>query len=134
VGPTADDVEDKEDYGTDPATLKKLQDYAEMVFPFLKDAQVIGSYSGLRPATEFRDYQIYSNLNEGHRKWITVGGIRSTGTLEYSPFQFTWPLVSLSLDSQASQHQVVLANMSQSSIANCKTSLLRKRIDPLRMT
>lgn len=78
VGPTADDVLEKDDYTTDPQTLKRLQQFGEKVYPFLKDAEVIGSYSGLRPASEYRDYQIYSNSNED-KKWITVGGIRSTG-------------------------------------------------------
>uniref|UniRef100_A0A7S4K3F8 FAD dependent oxidoreductase domain-containing protein n=3 Tax=Guillardia theta TaxID=55529 RepID=A0A7S4K3F8_GUITH len=37
---------------------------------------VAGSYAGLRPATEFRDYQIKGSEDEN---WITVAGIRSTG-------------------------------------------------------
>ena len=46
------------------------------VCPSLNDAKVVGTYSGIRPATEHRDYQIRSipELN-----MITVGGIRSTG-------------------------------------------------------
>jgi L-2-hydroxyglutarate oxidase LhgO len=38
--------------------------------------QHIGSYTGIRPATEYSDYQIefYNNL-----QWICCGGIRSTG-------------------------------------------------------
>lgn len=82
VGPTADDVLDKDNYQTDVNVLKKLQDHAEMVYPLLKNAEIIGSYSGLRPASEFRDYQIYSNNSNG-KKWITVGGIRSTGKRSY---------------------------------------------------
>jgi len=46
------------------------------MLPALKDAQVLGTYSGLRPATEHRDYQITSSKKD---MWITVGGIRSTG-------------------------------------------------------
>jgi glycerol-3-phosphate dehydrogenase len=78
VGPTADDVLEKDDYATDTETLRRLQQFGEKVYPLLKEAEVIGSYSGLRPASEYRDYQIYSNANED-KKWITVGGIRSTG-------------------------------------------------------
>ena len=44
--------------------------------PSLRNAQVVGTYSGLRPSTEHRDYQIASDRA---RRWITVGGIRSTG-------------------------------------------------------
>ena len=43
--------------------------------PALKKATVLGTYSGLRPATEHRDYQI---RNQGNG-WLTVAGIRSTG-------------------------------------------------------
>ena len=51
------------------------------IIPGLKNMKVIGSYSGIRTATEYRDYQIYSipNMN-----WITVGGIRSTGLIAAS--------------------------------------------------
>ena len=44
--------------------------------PALRGTEVLGTYSGLRPATEHRDYQIAAR--PAHR-WITVGGIRSTG-------------------------------------------------------
>ena len=44
--------------------------------PALKGADVLGTYSGLRPATEHRDYQIVPH--PGHN-WVTVAGIRSTG-------------------------------------------------------
>ena len=44
--------------------------------PCLANAKVVGTYSGLRPATEHRDYQITQVEGEN---WITVGGIRSTG-------------------------------------------------------
>ena len=57
-------------------TVEKLRAYGEKVIPALKHAPLIGTYSGLRPATEHRDYQIYP-IRE--HSWITVGGIRSTG-------------------------------------------------------
>ena len=46
------------------------------VAPWEARAKVLGTYSGLRPATEHRDYQIHARDGE---QWITVGGIRSTG-------------------------------------------------------
>ena len=65
------------------------------MIPSLKDAKIVGTYSGLRPSTEYRDYQIsipttiinstddgeavYENKHYNHQQWITVGGIRSTG-------------------------------------------------------
>lgn len=79
VGPTATNVSSPEDYGTDIETLSRLQQFGEKVLPCLKNAKVLGSYSGLRPATEHRDYQIYASRTPEGALWITVGGIRSTG-------------------------------------------------------
>lgn len=76
VGPTAVDVQSKEDRSTDPAVIAKLREYGEKVIPALRHATVLGTYSGLRPASQFRDYQIYATPA---LQWITVGGIRSTG-------------------------------------------------------
>jgi len=74
VGPTAVDQTSKTDVSTDVNTLMVLEQFARDVVPCLKSAKVVGSYSGLRPASEFRDYQISSS-----KQWIKVGGIRSTG-------------------------------------------------------
>lgn len=76
VGPTAVNVTDKTDRSTDIETINMLRSYGERVIPSLKYARVVGTYSGLRPSTQYRDYQIYA-LPDQH--WITVGGIRSTG-------------------------------------------------------
>jgi glycerol-3-phosphate dehydrogenase len=38
--------------------------------------QHIGEYVGIRPATEYRDYQISM---QAHCNWIAAAGIRSTG-------------------------------------------------------
>jgi glycine/D-amino acid oxidase-like deaminating enzyme len=54
VGPTATDQESKHDRCTDLDTLEKLVAYGHKVVPGLKHWEVIGSYSGLRPATEHR--------------------------------------------------------------------------------
>ena len=42
----------------------------------LREQTVTAVYAGLRPATQFKDYQIEALPD---RNWITVGGIRSTG-------------------------------------------------------
>ena len=44
--------------------------------PLLAEQSVTAIYAGLRPATQFKDYQIEALPD---RNWITVGGIRSTG-------------------------------------------------------
>jgi L-2-hydroxyglutarate oxidase LhgO len=76
VGPTAVDVDSKENRDTDAQTIDTLKRFGERVYPALRSARVVGTYSGLRPATQYRDYQIHASPL--HR-WITVGGIRSTG-------------------------------------------------------
>jgi len=76
VGPTADPQESREDRSTHAETIEKLRTFAEKAVPAVRDAAVVGTYAGLRPATEFRDYQIVARPES---MWITVGGIRSTG-------------------------------------------------------
>lgn len=76
VGPTAVNQESRTDRSTDETTFDMLEKWGEQVMPSLKNAKVLGTYSGLRPSTEYRDYQIVAHNKEN---WITVGGIRSTG-------------------------------------------------------
>ncbi len=76
VGPTAEEQEDRETAAIDTATLKMLIRRAGEIVPGLAEHPVTATYAGLRPATQFKDYQIEA-LTE--RNWITVGGIRSTG-------------------------------------------------------
>ncbi len=76
VGPTAEEQDDRETAAMDTATLKRLVRRAAEIVPGLANHPVTAAYAGLRPATQFKDYQIEA-LAE--RQWITVGGIRSTG-------------------------------------------------------
>jgi glycerol-3-phosphate dehydrogenase len=76
VGPTAVDQTSKEDRSTDAKTIESLKAAGTKMIPALKNATVLGTYSGLRPASEHRDYQIYA---DPAKQWITVAGIRSTG-------------------------------------------------------
>ncbi len=76
VGPTAEAQDDREKAAVDTATLKMLVRRAAEIVPGLAEHPVTATYAGLRPATQFKDYQIEA-LAE--RQWITVGGIRSTG-------------------------------------------------------
>jgi glycerol-3-phosphate dehydrogenase len=46
------------------------------MLPALAGMEVTTAYAGLRPATQFKDYQIEALPTQN---WITVGGIRSTG-------------------------------------------------------
>jgi glycerol-3-phosphate dehydrogenase len=76
VGPTAEDQDDRRDASVDGATLEKLRAQAARLVPALADEPVTAAYAGLRPATQIKDF-IVEAVPE--RRWITVGGIRSTG-------------------------------------------------------
>ena len=76
VGPTAEDQQDRDVAEVDQATLAQLIDKGIEIVPGLSRHTVNAVYAGLRPATQFNDYQILVQLQ---RRWITVAGIRSTG-------------------------------------------------------
>lgn len=74
VGPTADDVERKDDTSSTAAGLANLRNEAGRIVPQLLDFDVTAAYVGLRAATEHADFQI--RFEDGY---ACVGGIRSTG-------------------------------------------------------
>ncbi|MFO0001569.1 MAG: NAD(P)/FAD-dependent oxidoreductase, partial [bacterium] len=76
VGPTAEDQDDRRDASVDGATLEKLRAQAARLVPAFADEPVTAAYAGLRPATQIKDFIIEA---VPERRWITVGGIRSTG-------------------------------------------------------
>jgi glycerol-3-phosphate dehydrogenase len=76
VGPTAEDQQDRTRAEVDRATLKQLIAKGVEMIPALAGHTVNAIYAGLRPATQFKDYQVSIHPE---RRWITVAGIRSTG-------------------------------------------------------
>lgn len=76
IGPTAEDVKERETADCDTPTLERLQARAIEMVPGLADIGINAIYAGLRPATEFKDYVVTAL---GDRNWVTVAGIRSTG-------------------------------------------------------
>jgi glycerol-3-phosphate dehydrogenase len=74
VGPTADDVERKDDTSSTAAGLDYLREEAGRIVPALLGYEVTAVYVGLRAATEHTDFQIA--FEDGY---ACVGGIRSTG-------------------------------------------------------
>ena len=76
VGPTAEDQDSREDASVDRETLSALIARAGEIVPALAEAPVTATYAGLRPATDDKDYRI---VTEAQRRYISVGGIRSTG-------------------------------------------------------
>jgi glycerol-3-phosphate dehydrogenase len=76
LGPTAEDVEDREDTSSTREGLSYLRAEAERIMPELAQHEVTAVYAGLRAATEHPDYQLTIHAAEGY---ACVGGIRSTG-------------------------------------------------------
>lgn len=76
VGPTAEEQNSRTDASTDKKALQMLRQAAIDKLPKLSAIPVTATYAGIRPASEFKDYQIRF---EKPRNWTTVGGIRSTG-------------------------------------------------------
>ncbi|KAL7464577.1 hypothetical protein ACHAXS_004915 [Conticribra weissflogii] len=87
VGPTAKDQSSRTNNTVDPEVAKQLAAHASRVFNrtmgssqsascFDFDCNIVGEYVGIRPGTTKRDYQIHVHYPA---KFITVGGIRSTG-------------------------------------------------------
>jgi len=87
VGPTAKDQSSRTNNTLDPEVAKELAAYASRIFDRTMgssqsasdidfDCNIIGEYVGIRPGTTKRDYQIHLHYPA---KFITVGGIRSTG-------------------------------------------------------
>ena len=76
LGPTADDVERKDDTESTRRGLDYLRAEGARIMPELLRHEVTAVYAGLRAATEHADYQLTVHAPEGY---ACVGGIRSTG-------------------------------------------------------
>jgi len=76
VGPTAQDIERKDDTSSTAEGLAYLRAEGKRILPELLRHEVTAVYVGLRAATEHGDYQLTIHAPEGY---ACVGGIRSTG-------------------------------------------------------
>jgi glycerol-3-phosphate dehydrogenase len=76
VGPTAEEQEDRNRAAVDAEALRLLAAKAVDMIPGLQGMPVTAVYAGLRPATERKEYRVKA---DPARRWIRVGGIRSTG-------------------------------------------------------
>jgi glycerol-3-phosphate dehydrogenase len=76
LGPTAEDVERKDDTESTREGLAYLRAEGARIMPELLEHEVTAVYAGLRAATEHVDYQLSVHAAEGY---ACVGGIRSTG-------------------------------------------------------
>ena len=76
LGPTADDVQSKQDRSTTAEGLASLIEQGGRIVPALVEHEVTATYVGLRAATADRDYQLRVHPEE---RYVCAGGIRSTG-------------------------------------------------------
>jgi glycerol-3-phosphate dehydrogenase len=76
VGPTADDVDDKENLSTSSAGMDQVFEAASALVPGITKADVIASFAGLRPIADTNDFVIGPTARKG---FINVGGIQSPG-------------------------------------------------------
>lgn len=76
VGPTAEDQEHRTLAETTRPELEMLQAKGEAIVPGLAAQNVTTTYAALRPATQHNEYQVAAYPGQ---RWITLGGIRSTG-------------------------------------------------------
>lgn len=76
VGPTAEDQPSRVDASTARETLMALHDRGKKILPALAECEVTATYAGLRPASQFQDYQITMHKDG---TYVSVGAIRSTG-------------------------------------------------------
>ncbi len=76
LGPTAVDVERKDDTSSTAEGLAYLQGQGRRIVPEVLDQEVTAVYVGLRAATENPDYQLWA---DAEARYVCAGGIRSTG-------------------------------------------------------
>jgi len=76
LGPTAEDIDDRDDRATTEAGIRSLLDKGHHILPRLLDEEITATYAGLRAATEHSDYQIHCDAEQ---RYACVGSIRSTG-------------------------------------------------------
>jgi glycerol-3-phosphate dehydrogenase len=76
LGPTAEDLQDRTATATSAAGFDFLRDKGSRLMPRLLDEEVTATYSGLRAAIDHGDYLI---AQDADKRYLLVGGIRSTG-------------------------------------------------------
>jgi glycerol-3-phosphate dehydrogenase len=76
LGPTAVDIDRKDDTSSTAEGLAYLRSLGDRLVPDLAEQEVTAVYVGLRAATEHSDYQVGV---DGEQRYAWAGGIRSTG-------------------------------------------------------
>ncbi|AZM56906.1 FAD/NAD(P)-binding oxidoreductase [Streptomyces sp. WAC 01529] len=76
LGPTAEELDDKTATGSTAEGIALLREKGRRILPELLDEEVTAVYAGLRAATGYDDYRVSAHKEQ---RYVTVGGIRSTG-------------------------------------------------------
>ena len=76
LGPTSEDLQDRTATGTSERGLEFLLEKGRQLMPALLEEEVTATYAGLRAAIDADDYLIDLDAD---RRYLLVGGIRSTG-------------------------------------------------------
>jgi glycerol-3-phosphate dehydrogenase len=77
VGPTAADIEDKEDLATAQSNFDTIFHSARRLIPKISERDIITAFAGLRPAMEGSDF--YIAVSKKQPRLIQVAGIQSPG-------------------------------------------------------
>jgi glycerol-3-phosphate dehydrogenase len=77
AGPTAVDIEDKEDWAVRPEAREEILPKARAMWPPLEELEPVASYAGLRPAGRGVNYVI--ERSAACASLVNVAAIRSTG-------------------------------------------------------
>lgn len=76
LGPTAEDLDDRTATGTTQSGFDFLVEKGRDLMPALLDEEITATYAGLRASIDHSDYLIEADPD---RRYLLVGGIRSTG-------------------------------------------------------
>jgi glycerol-3-phosphate dehydrogenase len=77
IGPTAEDITDKEDTTTTEDGLKKTLDFVRTMVPDIQRKDIIASFAGIRPVADTNDFIIEESKKAPH--FINAAGIQSPG-------------------------------------------------------
>lgn len=77
LGPNAEDLSDREDYGTDLESLKDVVEKAKRSVPEILMKRAITTYSGIRAISDTGDFIV--DYAEGEKRCVNLAGIDSPG-------------------------------------------------------
>lgn len=120
LGPTAENLTDKTATGSTNAGLKFLIEKGKKILPKLISEEITATYAGLRAATEFSDFQIRLHDLNGQKRYVSVGGIRSTGlTASMAIAQYVKQLLvdsGFNTKGERSLPQIIMNNLGEASL------------------